>query len=66
MDVWPLRCKHVSVLNLFTLQDWRDRGYEIKHKAMVDQKREPVFWAGPNFHKSIGTTWEPMKIEEME
>lgn len=63
MDLRPLRYKCRSTIARFTLEDWKERGYDLKHNAMVAQKREPVFWAGPAFHKSLGSTWSGMEVK---
>ena len=54
MDTRPLRYKCVSARNAFRVEDWRERGYDQKHTAMVNQKREPLFWAGVRFCISLG------------
>lgn len=40
-DIRPLVHRMKRGMAMFRLEDWRDHHYDIKFKAMRDQKREP-------------------------
>lgn len=53
MELRPLRHRVVAGLNAYRLEDWRERGYELKYRAMINQKREPLFWESRRFIDQI-------------
>ena len=56
MEIRPLRHRSKAGLARYVLEDWRERGYEQKYRAMIAQKREPIFWASRRFHKNLGSS----------
>ena len=46
MDTRPFRYLQKRGLAIFLLEEWRDRGYDIKYRVMREQKREPHIYCG--------------------